>query len=48
MLSYSLNVKKVAECINPKVSKTYNRKIISLSKCAVCNSKKQILLKNKK
>ena len=42
MLSYCLkcNPKKTTESINPKVSKTTNGKMIILSACAICGSKK--------
>ena len=37
---YCLKCKKHTEDINPQVSSTSNGKIMTLSKCAVCNSKK--------
>ena len=40
MSSYCLNCRKNTESKNPKVVKTKNGRIILLSKCAVCNSKK--------
>ena len=40
MLSYCLKYKKNTESINPKVSKTTNSKMMILSKCAICGSKK--------
>ena len=40
MLSYCLKCKKNTENIDPKVSKTNNGKIMLLSKCAICGSKK--------
>ena len=40
MPSYCLNCRKNTESKNPKVVKTKNGRIILLSKCAVCNSKK--------
>ena len=40
MLSYCLKSKKNTESINPKVSATSNGKIMILSKCAICDSKK--------
>ena len=40
MESYCLKCRKYAENVNPQVSATSNGKIIILSKCAICNSKK--------
>ena len=40
MESYCLKCKKHTENINPQVSSTSNGKIMILSKCAICNSKK--------
>ena len=40
MESYCLKCRKYAENVNPHVSATSNGKIILLSKCAICNSKK--------
>ena len=40
MESYCLKCKKYTENINPNVSSTSNGKIVILSKCAICNSKK--------
>ena len=48
MLPYCLNCKKSTESINPKVSATSYGKIMILSKCAMCGSKNQNLLTNKK
>ena len=48
MLPYCLKCKKDTETINPKVSKTNNDKIMLLSRCAICGSKKSRLRKNKK
>ena len=48
MLSYCLKCKKITESIDPKVSATNNRRTMILSKCAICVSKNQNLLKNKK
>ena len=48
MLSYCLKCKRNTESINPKVLKTTNGKAIILSKCAICGSKNQHLLKSKK
>ena len=45
MLSYCLKCKKNTESINPKVSKTANGKTITLSKCAICGSKKSKFIK---
>ena len=48
MISYCLKCGEKTESIGPLVSKTINGGAIILSKCAVCNTKKQDLLKNKK
>ena len=40
MESYCLKYKKRTENMNPQVSSTSNGKIMILSKCAICNSKK--------
>ena len=40
MESYCLKCKKYTENIDPQVSSTSNGKIMILSKCAICNSKK--------
>ena len=40
MESYYLKYKKYTKSINPQVSSTSNGKLIILSKCAICNSKK--------
>ena len=40
MESYCLKCKKYTKNINPQVSSTSNSKLIILSKCAICNSKK--------
>ena len=45
MLSYCLKCKKNTESINPKVSKTKNRKSMILSECAICSSKKSKFIK---
>ena len=45
MLSYCLKCKKNTESINPKVLKTRNGKIMILSKCAICGSKKSKFIK---
>ena len=46
MKSYCLKCRKDTENINPKVSKTSNGKLMLLSNCAICNSKKLRFLKN--
>ena len=38
--SYCLKCKKHTKNINPQVSSTSNGKVMILSKCAICNSKK--------
>ena len=43
-----MKCKKDTESINPKVSETINKKIILLSKCAVCNNKKSRFIKKQK
>ena len=40
MLSHCLKSRKNTESKNPKVVRTKNGRIMLLSKCAVCNSKK--------
>ena len=45
MLSYCLKCRKNTESKNPEVVKIKNGRIILLSKCAVCNSKKSNFLK---
>ena len=45
MLSYCLKCKKNTESIIPKVSKTTNGKMMILSKCAICGSKKSKFIK---
>ena len=40
MESYCLKCRKYTENINPQVSGTSNGKIMILSKCTICNSKK--------
>ena len=40
MESYCLKCKKNTENIDPEVSRTSNGKVMILSKCAVCGSKK--------
>ena len=46
MKSYCLKCRKDTENINPKVSKTSNNRIMVLSKCAICGSKKSRFIKN--
>ena len=48
MLSYCLKSRKNTESRNPKVVKTKNGRIMFLSYCIVCDSKKQDLSKSKK
>ena len=48
MLPYCLKCKKHTESIDPKVSATSNGRTMILSKYAICGSKSQNLLKNKK
>ena len=40
MESYCLKCKKYTKNINPQVSSNSNGKLMILSKCAICNSKK--------
>ena len=46
MKSCCLKCGKDTENINPKVSKTSNSRIMVLSKCAICGSKKSRFIKN--
>ena len=46
MKSYCLKCRKDTENINPKISKTSNNRIMVLSKCAICGSKKSRFIKN--
>ena len=48
MESYCLKCKKHTENINPQVSSTSNGKVMILSKCAICGSKKSRFIKNQK
>ena len=48
MLLYCLKCKRNTESINPKVLKTTNGRVIILSTCAICGSKKSKLLKSSK
>ena len=45
MESYCFKCRKYTENINPQVSSTSNGKIMILSKCAICNSKKSKFIK---
>ena len=45
MLSYCLKRRKNTESKNPKVVRTKNGRIMLLSKCSECNSKKSKFLK---
>ena len=45
MESYCLKCKKYTKNINPQVSSTRNGKLIILSKCAICGSKKSKFIK---
>ena len=47
MKSHCLKCRKDAGNINPKVSKTSNNRIMVLSKCAICASKKSRFIKNR-
>ena len=40
MESYCVKCKKNTESVDPQVSSTSNGKLMILSKCAICNSKK--------
>ena len=46
MKSYCLKCRKDTENINPKVLGTSNGKVMILSKCATCGSKKSRFIKN--
>ena len=46
MKSYCLKCRKDTENINSKVLKTSNGRIMILSKCAICGSKKSRFIKN--
>ena len=46
MKSYCLKCKKDTENINPRVSNTSNGRVIILSKCAICGSKKSRFIKD--
>ena len=45
MLSYCLKCRKNTESKNPKVAKPKNGRIMLLSKCTVCGSKKSKLIR---
>ena len=45
MLSYCLKCRKNTESKNPKIGKTKKHKIMFLSKCEVCDSKKSKFIK---
>ena len=45
MVSYCLKCKKYTKNINPQVSSTSNGKLVILSKCARCGSKKSKFIK---
>ena len=45
MLSYCLKGRKNTESMNPNVLNTTNSKMMILSKCAVCGSKKSKFIK---
>ena len=45
MLSYCLKCRKNAENKNPKIVKARNGRIMLLSKCAACNSKRLKFIK---
>ena len=45
MESYCLKCRKNTKNIDPQVSSTSNGKIMILSKCAICDSKKSKLIK---
>ena len=45
MESYCLKCKKYTKNINPQVSSTSNSKLMILSKCAICGSKKYKFIK---
>ena len=45
MLLYCMKCRKIQEVKNPNVIKTKNGRIMLLSKCAVCDSKKSKFIK---
>ena len=46
MESYFLKCKKNTENIDPKISRTSNSKVMILSKCAICGTKKSRFIKH--
>ena len=46
MKAYCLKCKKDTEKIDPNISNTSNGKAMTLSKCAICGSKKSRFIKN--
>ena len=46
METYCLKCKKYTENIDPKVSITSNNRVMILSKCAICGSKKSKFIKH--
>ena len=46
METYCLKCKKYTENIDPKISGTSNGKVMILSKCAICGSKKYKFIKH--
>ena len=46
MKSYYLKCRKNTENIDPKVSPSSNGRVMILSKCAICGSKKSRFIKN--
>ena len=46
MKTYCLKCRKDTENIDPKISSTSNGKAMTLSKCAICGSKKSRFIKN--
>ena len=48
MLSYCWKCRKNTESTNPKVARTKNGRIMLLSKCEVCDSKKSKFIKEPK
>ena len=47
MKSYCLKCRKDTKNINPKVSKISSNRIMVLSKCAICGSKRSRFIKNR-
>ena len=47
MESHCLKCRKYTKNINPQLPSTSNGKIMILSKCAICNSKKSKFINNK-